>query len=92
MVQISTTTQKEEFREFLDQIGNNKIVLSAPFGSGKTTFLREFFDTEKNRTDRAIFVYPINYSVVSNEDIFELIKYDILSQMLRWDDITNCII
>lgn len=91
MIQIPTTTQKELFKRFLDSENNNKIVLSAPFGSGKTTFLKEFFDIDGNKNDRAIFVYPVNYSVASNEDIFEFIKYDILSQMLRWDDITDYI-
>ena len=92
MVQIPISTQKEEFKEFLNKENNNKIVLSAPFGSGKTTFLKAFFDGKENKDDRAIFVYPVNYCVASNEDIFELIKYDILSQMLRWDDITNYIV
>lgn len=91
MIQIPITTQKEEFKEFLNSDDNNKIVLSAPFGSGKTTFLKAFFDREENQDDRAIFVFPVNYSVASNEDIFELIKYDILSQMLRWNDITSYI-
>lgn len=91
MIQISTTTQKEEFKGFLNSENNSKIVLSAPFGSGKTTFLKAFFDREKNKDNRAIFVYPVNYSVEANEDIFELIKYDILSQMLRWYDITSYI-
>lgn len=91
MVQIPTTTQKELFKSFLDTENNNKIVLSAPFGSGKTTFLKEFFDIDENKNNRAIFVYPVNYSVASNDDIFEFIKYDILSQMLRWDDITDYI-
>ncbi len=32
-----------------------------------------------------IFINPVNYSIASNEDIFELIKFDILFQILSRD-------
>ncbi|WP_349663168.1 hypothetical protein IZU89_09610 [Cellulophaga lytica] len=66
------------FKQKLD--ANSKVLFSGVFGSGKTTFLNDFF---LNNSDyQAIHLYPVNYSVVSNKDIFELIKYDILFQLL----------
>lgn len=59
---------------------NTKILFSGIFGSGKTTFLNDFF--LKNHDYESIHLYPVNYSVTSDEDIFELIKYDILFQLI----------
>jgi len=77
---IDISKQKDKFKEHLDLEQNDRIIFSAKFGDGKTTFLRKFFenDTEYN----AIHIYPVNYSVASNEDIFELIKYDILFELI----------
>ncbi len=77
---IDISKQKDKFSEHLDLEQNDRIIFSAKFGDGKTTFLRKFFenDTEYN----AIHIYPVNYSVASNEDIFELIKYDILFELI----------
>lgn len=71
----------KEFKEHLKLPLNDRIVLSAPFGAGKTYFLNEFFKDHPEYD--AIHIYPVNYSVASNEDIFELIKYDILFELMR---------
>ncbi len=68
----------EQFKEKLEE--NSKVLFSGIFGSGKTTFINDFFD--KNDDYESIHIYPINYSIASNEDIFELIKYDILFQLI----------
>lgn len=52
-------------------------------GQVKLIFLDKFF--EKNNDYEAIHIYPVNYSVDSNEDIFELIKYDVLFKLLEKD-------
>lgn len=70
----------EKFRRHLDIDFNDRIILSAPFGAGKTYFLNEFFKNQEEY--EAIHLYPVNYSVASNEDIFELIKFDILYELL----------
>ncbi len=74
----------QEFREHFQYEGNSKILFSAPFGSGKTTFLDYcFFGENKISTGYEVFkVFPVNYSVASNEDIFRYIKTDILFQLL----------
>ncbi|WBU88058.1 P-loop NTPase fold protein [Cellulophaga omnivescoria] len=68
----------DDFKKKLD--ANSKVLFSGVFGSGKTTFLNDFFSN--NNDYQAIHLYPVGYSVVSNKDIFELIKYDILFQLL----------
>jgi len=78
---FSIDKPKQEFEDHLNLPNNDRIVLSAPFGAGKTYFLKEFF--EDNPSYEAIHLYPVNYSVASNTDIFELIKYDILLQLME---------
>lgn len=75
------------FADFLKFIGdrhNSKILFSAPFGQGKTTFLKFFFDPPQK--DYEVFhLYPVNYPVAKNEDIFRYIKTEILFQLLGKD-------
>lgn len=77
---ILFTSVDEEFLEHLNAPSNNRILFSAPFGSGKTTFLIDFF--EKQEHLKSIHLYPVNYAVAGNDDIFELIKYDIFYELL----------
>ena len=76
------------FNEFDKHISipiNEKIIFSAPFGQGKTTFLNEFF--RQKEEDYNIFrVFPINYSVANNTDVFSYIKVDILFQLLSFKE------
>jgi hypothetical protein len=75
---------KEIFADFDNHIsleGNDRILFSAPFGTGKSTYLTEYF--EHNYEGYFCFnIYPVNYSVSQNEDIFELIKFDLLLQLM----------
>ncbi len=65
------------FKNFLDQENNRRIFLSGKFGSGKTFFLDEFF--KQNAKDYDVYyLFPIRYQILENEDIINLIKYDIL--------------
>lgn len=70
-----------EFDAYLSSGVGQKIIFSGVFGSGKTYFLKHFF---QSRTDEyiAIHLYPTNYSVASNKDVVELIKYDILYELI----------
>lgn len=78
---IDISFPKKEFEKHLALNGNRRIIFSGPFGSGKTYFLREFFSDEEKYVP--IRLAPVNYSVAQNEDIFELIKFDILFQLLE---------
>ncbi|MFA6200528.1 MAG: hypothetical protein WC679_09010 [Bacteroidales bacterium] len=87
-------TQEEPFIPIDDQLNkfntllknNNRLFFSAKFGDGKTTFLNEF-KKEKQDEYQIITLFPINYQIVDNKDIFELIKRDILLQLLMFKDI-----
>lgn len=81
--------QEEPFIPIEDQLNkfntllknNNRLFFSAKFGDGKTTFLNEFKKRRGNEY-QIITLFPINYQTVDNKDIFELIKRDILLQLL----------
>jgi hypothetical protein len=75
---IDQPTQK--FTNHLSVPFNDRIIFSGPFGTGKTYFLEKYF--EANLNYNVIHLFPVNYSVASNEDIFELIKYDVLFELL----------
>lgn len=71
----------EAFRHHLDS--HDRTILSACFGDGKS-FLLSHFMKDVDVAERYTFltIFPVNYQVTENCDIFELIKRDILLQML----------
>lgn len=67
-------------------LSHERIVLSAKFGDGKSFFLNEFKKkcaNDDNSPYEFITLYPVNYQVLENKDIFELIKHDVLLQILQ---------
>ncbi|KPM47478.1 P-loop NTPase fold protein [Jiulongibacter sediminis] len=79
-MKFDVSSPHKEFTNHLLLPENERILFSGIFGIGKTTFLNEYF---KGHSDYvAIHLYPVNYSVVSNDDIFRLIKFDILCELL----------
>jgi hypothetical protein len=79
---LKVAVPKSKFEEHLQNDLNKNILFSAPFGQGKTTFLNYFFDERKEQFE-VFKVFPVNYSIASNEDIFRYIKTDILIQLLE---------
>lgn len=73
------------FKKHFEEDNNTKILFSAPFGQGKTTFLKEFFrlENESKGNYEVFHLFPVNYAVKSNEDIFRLIKTQILVKLLE---------
>lgn len=71
---------KEKFTDHLNQEGNERILYSGKFGVGKSTFLRHYF--KDNTKYNCIHLYPVNYSILSNEDIFTYLKFDILFDLI----------
>ncbi len=51
------------------------------FGIGKSYFLKKFFDSNQSKY-LAVSLTPVNYSISNNDDIFRLIKYDILYELI----------
>lgn len=76
---IPIDKQLTEFRNHV--LANPRTFLSSKFGDGKSYFLDKF---KRQNKDDFVFVtlYPVNYQVASNEDIFNLIKRDILFQLM----------
>lgn len=68
-----------DFKQYLD--ANSRCIFSAKFGNGKSYFINQFM---KKYSDEYLFIpiYPVNYQVMDNKDIFELIKRDILIRLL----------
>ncbi|OJW17436.1 P-loop NTPase fold protein [Mucilaginibacter sp. 44-25] len=78
---VPISTESERFEEHLKQDGNKRLLFSAPFGAGKTFFLEEIFKAHKDYL--TVTLQPTDYSVSSNTDVFELIKYDVLTQIFE---------
>ncbi len=79
----------EEFKLHFEDSENSRIIFSAPYGTGKSTFLKEVFD-EVNQKEiftkkkyNAFHLYPVNYSVATNEDIFKYLKYDLMYLLIE---------
>lgn len=87
MEQISNSRKLLDFKQYLDTVP--RIILSAKFGDGKTTFLKEVKALSNQSVkgkvkfdDYQFFtIYPVNYVVARNEDIFEYVKRDIFLQL-----------
>lgn len=76
----------EEIRKFREHLENNpRVVFSASFGDGKTTFLDTLKKADEMKNYFFVTLHPVNYSVAKNEDVFEYIKRDILLQLANGD-------
>ena len=70
----------ERFHEHLNT--HDRTILSAKFGDGKSYFLQKFMSDKAVKDDYVFLtLYPVNYQVEENKDVFELIKYDLLIQL-----------
>lgn len=78
---LDLKTISKDFKEFLDAPKSERVILTAPFGAGKTYFLKSFF--KEYSEYNVVYLRPVNYSVANNEDIFRLIKHDILFELLK---------
>lgn len=76
---ISYGTVLDRFSYHFNLQHNKSIIFSGKYGIGKSTFLKRFLITERNVIN--IRLFPVNYAISSNENIFELIKVDILKQL-----------
>lgn len=79
---ISINLHLENFKQYLDV--NNRCILSSRFGNGKSYFISKFIE-KYSENYLFIPIYPVNYQVMDNKDIFELIKRDVLIRLLSND-------
>ncbi|MVM29303.1 hypothetical protein GO755_04605 [Spirosoma sp. HMF4905] len=85
-MQIDVTNATELFSTHFEEPSNDRILFSGRFGSGKTYFLDSFFKGSESTTFR---ISPVNYSISSNENIFECIKFDLVMQLLKSFDLIS---
>ena len=77
---IKISGKLNDFAQYLET--TDRIILSAKFGDGKTYLLNELRKDEAMQEKYEFFtIYPVNYSVAKNEDVFEYIKRDIIVQL-----------
>lgn len=79
---ISINLHLENFKQYLE--ANNRCILSSRFGNGKSYFISKFIE-KYSENYLFIPIYPVNYQVMDNKDIFELIKRDVLIRLLSND-------
>lgn len=82
-IELHDINLKEQIKNFYQYLETtDRIILSAKFGDGKTYFLNQLRKSkELEEKYRFITIYPVNYSVAKNEDVFEYIKRDIILQL-----------
>lgn len=80
-ITIDTSKIYIEFDNHLALQQNGRILFTGKFGSGKSTFLSEYFESRKNKFI-TFKLYPVEYSTSNSEDIFELIKFDLIYQLM----------
>lgn len=77
---VNISGKLNDFAQYLET--TDRIILSAKFGDGKTYLLNELRKNEAMQNKYEFFtIYPVNYSVAKNEDVFEYIKRDIIVQL-----------
>lgn len=82
-IEIKEINLEEKIKDFSQYLATtDRIILSAKFGDGKTYLLNQLRNNEElNKEYKFFTIYPVNYSVAKNEDIFEYIKRDIIVQL-----------
>ena len=82
-IEIKEIDLREKIADFSQYLATtDRIILSAKFGDGKTYFLNQLRrDDELSKDYKFFTIYPVNYSVAKNEDVFEYIKRDIILQL-----------
>ena len=77
---IPVENKVSEFKHHLDC--HPRTILSAKFGDGKSYFLKKFCEDDRVLQEyEFITIYPVNYQVLDNDDVFDILKRDIILQM-----------
>lgn len=77
---LRTDTIFDDFENHLNIKNNNRIILSGRFGSGKTVFLKNFFNEKPNLL--TVRISPSTYSIDSTYNIIQYLEKDILFQLV----------
>lgn len=79
---ISIDNPRIKFQEHIEKEENNRILFSGKFGTGKSHFLKKYFNVGGESDYNVFWISPVNYVVGNNQDIFEWIKIDIAKQLI----------
>lgn len=81
-IRVKTDKIFNSFSQHINEVKNERILFTSGFGTGKSTFLAEYFERHVHFYN-VFKIYPVSYSVSQNEDVFELLKYDLLFQLIE---------
>lgn len=81
-MEISIDHPHKLFDIHLEHENNDRILFSGKFGTGKSHFLRKYFEHHKDKYN-LFWISPVDYVVGANQDIFEWIKIDIAKEILK---------
>ncbi len=84
-IELHKIDLKDKIKDFSQYLATtDRIILSAKFGDGKTYLLNQIRNDEVLCDEYQFFtIYPVNYSIAKNEDVFEYIKRDIIVQLKK---------
>jgi hypothetical protein len=80
-------SNSDDFKNIYEN--SERIFFSGKYGIGKTTYLKNFFDKEENKDSFPIHIFPVNYAIEKNENILNLLKYDILYELVLIETFQN---
>lgn len=70
-----------------------RTILSSKFGDGKSFFIQKIKEDQELASQyEFLTIYPVNYQVAANRDIFDLIKRDIFFQLLLHDMVCDRVV
>ncbi len=87
-MEISIESVESKFDQHLNLPQNNRILFSGKFGTGKSYFLKKYFENREDKYN-LFWLSPVNYVVGANQDIFEWIKIDIAKALLKDKSISD---
>lgn len=79
-IELPIEKPSKDFEAHLALEDNGRIFFSGIFGSGKTYFLRKFFEQHQDKY-LSVQLSPVHYAAAYNEDIFEFIRHDIIFKL-----------
>ena len=79
-LRIPTDGLIKGFDQHLSNDNNLRILFSIKFGTVKTIFLKKYFEANKDKYE-VFHLFPINYQISANEQIFDYLKLDILVEL-----------
>ena len=88
-IEINIEPLFPDFKKHLDIKNNTRVLFSAPFGMGKTYFLRKFFNSFKDSYGKVVRLRPSRYQVTANESVVDYVLLDIYRQVAGGESVDS---